>query len=65
MVSIEILFILVCFTGQHSATIFDIIPLELVCFKNSRYSISSCSFSCPVLLLSLSFLYLNVEVEND
>ena len=39
-------------------TVFDIIPLELVRFQNSRYFISSCSFSCPALLLSLSFLYL-------
>ena len=48
-------------TGQYFVlifripTVFDIIPLELVRFRNSQYSISSCSFSCPALLLSLSF----------
>jgi hypothetical protein len=55
-------------TDQYSVLIFctkfDIILLELVRFWNSRYSISSCSFSCPVLPLSLSFSYSNVEVEN-
>ena len=54
--------------GQYSVlifripTVFDIIPLELVRFLNSRYSVSSCSFSCPVL--PLSFSYSNVKVEN-
>jgi hypothetical protein len=43
-------------------TMFDMIPLELVRFRNSRYFISSCS--CPALLLSLSFSYSNVEVKT-
>ena len=46
-------------------TVFDIILLELIRFRNSRYSISSCLFSCLALQLSLSFLYSNVEVENS
>ena len=48
-------------------TVFDIIPLESVRFRNSRYSVSSCSFLCPTLplSLSLSFSYSNVEVENS
>ena len=54
-------------TGQYFVlifripTVFDIIPFELVRFRNS---ISSCLFSCPALPLSLSFSYSNVEVEN-
>ena len=36
-------------------TVFDIIPLELVRFRNSRYFVSSCSFSCPACPLSLSY----------
>ena len=57
-------------TGQYFVlifripTVFDIIPLELVCFRNSRYSVSSCSFLCPALPLSFSFSYSNVKVEN-
>jgi len=56
--------------GQYSVlifcipTVFDIIPLELVRFRNFWYSVSSCSFSCPALPLSFSFSYSNVEVEN-
>ena len=47
------------FTGQYSVLIFriptvlDIIPLELVHFRNSQYPVSSCSFSCPPLPLLL------------
>ena len=58
------------FTGQYFVlifripTVFDIIPLELVRFRHSRYFVSSCSFSCPALPLSFSFSYSNVEVEN-
>ena len=37
--------------------VFDIIPLELVRFRNSRYPVSSCSFSCPACPLSPSLLY--------
>ena len=50
-------------TGQYSVlifripTVFDIIPLELVRFRNFSYSVSSCSFSCPALPLSFSFSY--------
>ena len=44
---------------------FDIIPLELVRFRNSRYSVSSHSFLHLALLLLLSFSYPNVEVENS
>ena len=44
---------------------FDIIPLELVRFRNSRYSVSSRSFSCPALPFLLSFSYSNVKVENN
>ena len=57
-------------TGQYSIlifhvpTVFDIIPLELVRFRNSRYSVSLCSFSCPALPLLLLFSYSNIEVEN-
>jgi len=47
------------------STVFDIIPHELVRFRNSRYSVSLCSFLCPALSLSLSFSYSNVEVENS
>jgi hypothetical protein len=46
-------------------TVFDIIPLELVRFRNTRFSVSSRLFSCPALPFSLSFLYSNVEVENS
>ena len=38
-------------------TVFDIIPLELVRFRNSRYSVSSCSFSCPACPFSFSLSY--------
>ena len=38
-------------------TVFDIIPLELVRFQNSRYSVSLCSFSCPACPFSLSLSY--------
>ena len=54
-------------TGRYSVlnfripTVFDVILLELVRF---RYSVSSCSFLCPALPFSLSFLYSNVNVEN-
>ena len=57
-------------TGQYSVlifrlpTVFNVIPLELVCFRNSRYSVSLCSFSCPALPLLLLFSYSNVKVEN-
>ena len=49
--------------GQYSVlifcipTVFDIIPLELVRFRNFWYSVSSGSFSCPALPLSFSFSY--------
>jgi hypothetical protein len=46
-------------------TVFDKIPLELVCFRNSRYSVSLRSFLCPTLPFSLSFSYSNVKVENN
>jgi hypothetical protein len=58
-------------TGQYSVlifripTVFDIIPVELVHFRNSSYSVSSCSFSCPALPLSLLFSYSNIKVENS
>jgi hypothetical protein len=50
-------------TGRYSvlsfriSTVFDINPLKLVCFQNSRYFVSSRSFSYPALpyLLSLSY----------
>ena len=57
-------------TGQYIVLIFripivfNIISLELVCFQNSRYCVSSRSFSCPALPLLLSFSYSNVKVEN-
>ena len=58
-------------TGQYFIlifripTVFDIIPLKLVRFRHFRYFVSSCSFSCPALLLSLLFSYLNIKVENS
>ena len=57
-------------TGRYSVfifripTVFYIIPLELVRFRNTRFSVSSRSFSCPALPFSLSFSYSNVKVEN-
>ena len=57
-------------TGRYSLfifripTVFDIIPLELVHFQNTRFSVSLRSFSCPALRYSLSFSYSNVKVEN-
>jgi hypothetical protein len=45
-------------------TVFNIISLELVRFRNSRYSIGSRSFSCPALSFLLSFSHTNVKVEN-
>jgi hypothetical protein len=45
-------------------TVFDIIPLELFRFRNSRYSVTSCSFSCSVCPLLFSFSYSNVKVKN-
>ena len=53
-------------TGQYFvlifriSTVFDIIPLELVRFRNYRYSVSLCA----ALPLSLSFSYSNVKVES-
>jgi len=47
------------------STVFDIIPHELVRFRNTRYSVNSCSFLCLALLHSLSFSYSNVEVGNS
>ena len=50
--------------GQYSVlifripTVFDIIPLELVRFRNFLYFISLCSFSCPALPFLFSFSYL-------
>ena len=58
-------------TGWYSvlsfriSTVFDINPLELVCFRNSRYFVSSCSFSCPALPFSLSFSYFKCKSENN
>jgi hypothetical protein len=46
-------------------TVFDIISLEWVRFRNSWYFVSSRSFSCPALPFSLSFSYLNIKVENS
>ena len=57
-------------TGRYSVfifripTVFDVIPLELVRFRNTRFSVSSRSFSCPALPFSFSFSYSNVKVEN-
>jgi hypothetical protein len=57
-------------TGQYFIlifripTVFDIVSLELVRFRNSPYSVSSCSCSFSYPALPLSFLYSNVEVEN-
>ena len=54
---------MLCIVGRYFVlnfripTVFDIIPLELVRFRNSRYSVSSCSFSCPACPLSLSLSY--------
>jgi hypothetical protein len=39
------------------STVFNINPFELVHFRNSRYFVSSRSFSCLALLFSLSFSY--------
>jgi len=58
-------------TGRYSVfifripTVFDVIPLELVRFRNTRFSVSSRSFSCPALPFSFSFSYSNVKVENS
>ena len=55
--------LMLCTVGRYFVlnfripTVFDIIPLELVRFRNSRYSVSSCSFSCPACPLSLSLSY--------
>jgi len=46
-------------------TVFDIIPLELVRFRNSRYSVSSCSFSCPACPLSLSLSYFKCKSRKQ
>ena len=52
--------LMLCTVGRYFVlifripTVFDIIPLELVRFRNSRYSVSSCSFSCPACPFSLS-----------
>jgi len=54
-------------TGQYFLlifrilTVFDIIPLELVRFRNFQYSISLCSFFFPVLPLSLLFFLLKYK----
>ena len=55
--------LMLCTVGRYFVlnfripTVFDIIPLELVRFRNSRYSVSSCSFSCLACPLSLSLSY--------
>jgi hypothetical protein len=48
----------------HILTMFDIISLELVRFRNSRYSISSCSFSYSALPFLLLFSYSKIKLEN-
>ena len=48
----------------HIPTVFELIPLELVRFRNTRFSVSLRSFSCPALSFSLSFSYSNVKVQN-
>jgi hypothetical protein len=45
--------------------VFDINPLELVRFRNSRYFVSSCSFSCPALPFSLSFSYFKCKSRKQ
>jgi hypothetical protein len=47
------------------STVFDINPLELVCFRNSRYFVSSRSFSCPALPFSLSFSYFKCKSRKQ
>jgi hypothetical protein len=49
----------------HISTVFDINPLELVRFRNSRYFVSSHSFSCPALPFSLSFLYFKCKSRKQ
>ena len=50
-------------TGRYSvlsfriSTVFDIDPLELVRFRNSRYFVSSRSFSCPALSFAFVFVF--------
>ena len=43
-------------------TVFDIIPIELVRFRNTE---SSFSFSFPAILFLLSRSYSNIKVENN
>jgi hypothetical protein len=58
-------------TGRYSvlsfriSTVFDVNPLELVRFRNSRYFVSSCSFSCPVLPFLLSFSYFKCKIRKQ
>ena len=47
------------------STMFDIIPLELVRFRNSQYFRKFVFVFMSGLPLSLSFSYSNVEVENS
>jgi hypothetical protein len=58
-------------TGRYSvlsfriSTVFDINPLELVRFRNSRYFVSSHSFSCPPSPFSLSFSYFKCKTRKQ
>ena len=55
--------LMLCTVGRYFvlnfriSTVFDIILLELVRFRNSKYSVSSCLFSCLACPLSLSLSY--------
>ena len=64
-------YLMLCTVGLYSVlnfripTVFDIIPLELVRFRNSRYSVSSCSFSCLACPLSLSLSYFKCKSRKQ
>jgi len=47
------------------STVFDINPIELVRFQNSRYFVSLCSFSCPTLPFSFSFSYFKYKSRKQ
>jgi hypothetical protein len=49
----------------HISTVFDINPLELVRFRNSRYFVSSRSFSCPALPFLFSFSYFKCKSRKQ
>jgi hypothetical protein len=47
------------------SAVFDINPLELVHFWNSRHFVSSYPFSYPALLFSLSFSYFKCKSRKQ